>query len=212
MGFFFAVWNITVCSGAVTRLLSNPEGQMFPQCKTWPPGGTLKKPLKLLMTPTVTSSTSPVLSVCSEIRLMEIIEDLCDSSSFDCNHMLEEHEDKFETWWFKKWVMISACCSDSHGFIDYHVITCTGWSLYCSFTAADLWCSLLWNYWSFYCIILTVKGSYLIALCVWNCNNTIAPLGDSWIITLLICLLSFINTVRRTPFYYLYVCLMGKSI
>lgn len=54
------------------------------------------------MTPTVTSSTSPVLSVCSEIRLMEIIEDLCDSSSFDCNHMLEEHEDKFETWWFKK--------------------------------------------------------------------------------------------------------------
>uniref|UniRef100_A0A3P8W072 Cysteine-rich with EGF-like domains 2 n=1 Tax=Cynoglossus semilaevis TaxID=244447 RepID=A0A3P8W072_CYNSE len=38
----------------------------------------------------------------SEIRLMEIIEDLCDSSSFDCNHMLEEHEDKFETWWFKK--------------------------------------------------------------------------------------------------------------
>ncbi|KAF3859519.1 hypothetical protein F7725_021918 [Dissostichus mawsoni] len=38
----------------------------------------------------------------SEIRLMEIVEGLCDSSSFDCNHMVEEHEDHFETWWFKR--------------------------------------------------------------------------------------------------------------
>nr|XP_040031112.1 cysteine-rich with EGF-like domain protein 2 isoform X2 [Gasterosteus aculeatus aculeatus] len=38
----------------------------------------------------------------SEIRLMEIVEGLCDSSSFDCNHMLEEHEDHLETWWFKR--------------------------------------------------------------------------------------------------------------
>ncbi|XP_032444719.1 cysteine-rich with EGF-like domain protein 2 [Xiphophorus hellerii] len=38
----------------------------------------------------------------SEIRLMEILEDLCDSSSFECNRMVEEHEEQFETWWFKK--------------------------------------------------------------------------------------------------------------
>lgn len=35
---------------------------------------------------------------------MEILEDLCDSSSFECNRMVEEHEEQFETWWFKKWV------------------------------------------------------------------------------------------------------------
>lgn len=33
---------------------------------------------------------------------MEIVEGLCDSSSFECNRMLEEHEDLFETWWFKR--------------------------------------------------------------------------------------------------------------
>ncbi|KAM9846031.1 cysteine-rich with EGF-like domain protein 2 isoform 2-T2 [Aulostomus maculatus] len=38
----------------------------------------------------------------SEIRLMEILEDLCDSSSFECNRMVEEHEEHFETWWFKR--------------------------------------------------------------------------------------------------------------
>ncbi|XP_051975024.1 cysteine-rich with EGF-like domain protein 2 [Xyrauchen texanus] len=38
----------------------------------------------------------------SEIRLMEILEGLCDSSSFECNHMVEEHEEHFETWWFKR--------------------------------------------------------------------------------------------------------------
>lgn len=38
----------------------------------------------------------------SEIRLVEILESLCDSSSFECNHMVEEYEDHFETWWFKK--------------------------------------------------------------------------------------------------------------
>ncbi|XP_070997211.1 cysteine-rich with EGF-like domain protein 2 isoform X2 [Oncorhynchus clarkii lewisi] len=38
----------------------------------------------------------------SEIRLVEILENLCESSSFDCNHMVEEHEDHFETWWFKR--------------------------------------------------------------------------------------------------------------
>lgn len=38
----------------------------------------------------------------SEIRLMEIVEGLCESSSFECNRMVEEHEDHFETWWFKR--------------------------------------------------------------------------------------------------------------
>ncbi|XP_019738575.1 cysteine-rich with EGF-like domain protein 2 [Hippocampus comes] len=38
----------------------------------------------------------------SEIRLMEIVEGLCDSSSFECNQMLEEHEELLETWWFKR--------------------------------------------------------------------------------------------------------------
>ncbi|KAM4615065.1 cysteine-rich with EGF-like domain protein 2 [Polymixia lowei] len=38
----------------------------------------------------------------SEIRLVEIIEGLCDSSSFECNRMVEEHEEHFETWWFKR--------------------------------------------------------------------------------------------------------------
>uniref|UniRef100_A0A3Q0RR00 Cysteine-rich with EGF-like domains 2 n=1 Tax=Amphilophus citrinellus TaxID=61819 RepID=A0A3Q0RR00_AMPCI len=45
----------------------------------------------------------------SEIRLMEIVEGLCDSSSFECNHMVEEHEEHFETWWFKRW-WFSVCC------------------------------------------------------------------------------------------------------
>lgn len=38
----------------------------------------------------------------SEIRLVEILESLCESSSFECNHMVEEHEEHFETWWFKR--------------------------------------------------------------------------------------------------------------
>ncbi|XP_062862868.1 cysteine-rich with EGF-like domain protein 2 [Trichomycterus rosablanca] len=38
----------------------------------------------------------------SEIRLVEILEGLCESSNFECNHMVEEHEEHFETWWFKR--------------------------------------------------------------------------------------------------------------
>ncbi|XP_026778542.3 cysteine-rich with EGF-like domain protein 2 [Pangasianodon hypophthalmus] len=38
----------------------------------------------------------------SEIRLVEILEGLCESSSFECNHMVEEYEEHFETWWFKR--------------------------------------------------------------------------------------------------------------
>lgn len=43
-----------------------------------------------------------VFLLSSEIRLVEILEGLCDSSSFECNQMVEEHEDHFETWWFKR--------------------------------------------------------------------------------------------------------------
>lgn len=39
---------------------------------------------------------------------MEIVEGLCDSSSFECNRMVEEHEEHFETWWFKR------CDGDVH--------------------------------------------------------------------------------------------------
>ncbi|XP_034019397.1 cysteine-rich with EGF-like domain protein 2 isoform X2 [Thalassophryne amazonica] len=58
----------------------------------------------------------------SEIRLMEIVEGLCETSSFECNHMVEEHEELFEMWWFKmktqhpdlhKWFCIETikvCC------------------------------------------------------------------------------------------------------
>ncbi|KAG8577373.1 hypothetical protein GDO81_010153 [Engystomops pustulosus] len=58
----------------------------------------------------------------SEIRLVEIIENLCDSSDFECNVMVEEHEEQIEKWWFKmrkkypdlrKWFCIETievCC------------------------------------------------------------------------------------------------------
>ncbi|XP_038612359.1 protein disulfide isomerase CRELD2 isoform X1 [Tachyglossus aculeatus] len=58
----------------------------------------------------------------SEIRLVEIIEKLCDSSNFECNNMVEEHEEHIENWWFKmkkkypdllKWLCvetIEVCC------------------------------------------------------------------------------------------------------
>uniref|UniRef100_A0A8B9SBX4 Cysteine rich with EGF like domains 2 n=1 Tax=Apteryx owenii TaxID=8824 RepID=A0A8B9SBX4_APTOW len=58
----------------------------------------------------------------SEIRLVEIIENLCDSSNFECNNMVEEHEEHLEKWWFRlkkkypdlfKWFcieMIEVCC------------------------------------------------------------------------------------------------------
>lgn len=58
----------------------------------------------------------------SEIRLVEIIENLCDSSDFECNLMVEEHEEQIEKWWFKmrkkypelqKWFCIETievCC------------------------------------------------------------------------------------------------------
>uniref|UniRef100_A0A8C9AKT1 protein disulfide-isomerase n=1 Tax=Prolemur simus TaxID=1328070 RepID=A0A8C9AKT1_PROSS len=37
----------------------------------------------------------------SEIRLMEIVESLCDSSDFECNRLLEEQEEHLEAWWLQ---------------------------------------------------------------------------------------------------------------
>uniref|UniRef100_A0A673V6Y3 protein disulfide-isomerase n=1 Tax=Suricata suricatta TaxID=37032 RepID=A0A673V6Y3_SURSU len=37
----------------------------------------------------------------SEVRLLEIMESLCDSSDFDCHRMLEEHEERLEAWWLR---------------------------------------------------------------------------------------------------------------
>ncbi|ERE86439.1 cysteine-rich with EGF-like domain protein 2 precursor [Cricetulus griseus] len=35
----------------------------------------------------------------SEIRLLEIMEGLCDSNDFECNQLLEQHEEQLEAWW-----------------------------------------------------------------------------------------------------------------
>ncbi|XP_039091142.1 protein disulfide isomerase CRELD2 isoform X2 [Hyaena hyaena] len=37
----------------------------------------------------------------SEVRLLEIMERLCDGSDFDCHSMLEEHEERLEAWWLR---------------------------------------------------------------------------------------------------------------
>ncbi|KAK7896157.1 hypothetical protein WMY93_021482 [Mugilogobius chulae] len=49
----------------------------------------------------------------SEIRLMEIIEGLCESSSFECNHMLEEHEEHLKLGGSKGKQKIQICTSGS---------------------------------------------------------------------------------------------------
>ncbi|KAM8979662.1 protein disulfide isomerase CRELD2 [Sarcophilus harrisii] len=38
----------------------------------------------------------------SEIRLLEIIETLCESDAFDCNNMVENNEEHLEDWWFNQ--------------------------------------------------------------------------------------------------------------
>ncbi|XP_068956416.1 protein disulfide isomerase CRELD2 [Petaurus breviceps papuanus] len=38
----------------------------------------------------------------SEIRLLEIVENLCESDAFDCNHMVESNEEYLEDWWFRQ--------------------------------------------------------------------------------------------------------------
>ncbi|XP_053111165.1 protein disulfide isomerase CRELD2 isoform X3 [Hemicordylus capensis] len=74
----------------------------------------------------------------SEIRLVEIIENLCDSSNFECNNMVEEHEEHIETWWFKwkkkypdlfKWLCIETievCCPS--GMYGPDCLACRGGS------------------------------------------------------------------------------------
>ncbi|XP_015424195.1 PREDICTED: cysteine-rich with EGF-like domain protein 2, partial [Myotis davidii] len=38
----------------------------------------------------------------SEVRLMEIVESLCESSDFECNRLVEEHEEQLEAWWLRR--------------------------------------------------------------------------------------------------------------
>lgn len=38
---------------------------------------------------------------CSEVRLLEIVEGLCGSSDFQCNRLVEEHEELLEAWWLR---------------------------------------------------------------------------------------------------------------
>nr|XP_003461640.1 cysteine-rich with EGF-like domain protein 2 isoform X1 [Cavia porcellus] len=59
----------------------------------------------------------------SEIRLLEIMEGLCDSSDFECNQLLEQQEESLEDWWLRlkkkhpdlfKWFCVQTlevCCS-----------------------------------------------------------------------------------------------------
>ncbi|XP_037703201.1 protein disulfide isomerase CRELD2 isoform X2 [Choloepus didactylus] len=59
----------------------------------------------------------------SEIRLVEIMEGLCEGSDFECNRLVEEHEEQLETWWLGlkkehpdlfKWFCVETlrvCCS-----------------------------------------------------------------------------------------------------
>ncbi|KAM5287867.1 protein disulfide isomerase CRELD2 [Ctenodactylus gundi] len=37
----------------------------------------------------------------SEIRLLEILEGLCESSDFECNQLLEQQEERLEAWWLQ---------------------------------------------------------------------------------------------------------------
>ncbi|KAF6118132.1 cysteine rich with EGF like domains 2 [Phyllostomus discolor] len=37
----------------------------------------------------------------SEVRLLEIVEGLCGSSDFECNRLVEEHEELLEAWWLR---------------------------------------------------------------------------------------------------------------
>ncbi|XP_067861016.1 cysteine-rich with EGF-like domain protein 2 isoform X1 [Heptranchias perlo] len=66
----------------------------------------------------------------SEIRLVEIIESLCENAEFECNLMVETNEDHIENWWFTMqknhpnfflWFcvdMIKVCCPDGTFGVD----------------------------------------------------------------------------------------------
>ncbi|OWK03591.1 CRELD2 [Cervus elaphus hippelaphus] len=59
----------------------------------------------------------------SEVRLLEIVEGLCEASDFECNQLLEEQEELLEAWWLRlkkkhpdlfEWFCVQtlkACCS-----------------------------------------------------------------------------------------------------
>nr|KAF6494390.1 cysteine rich with EGF like domains 2 [Rousettus aegyptiacus] len=74
----------------------------------------------------------------SEVRLLEIVERLCGSSDFECNRMLEEHEEHLEAWWLRlkkenpdlfEWFCVKTlkfCCSP--GTYGPHCLACQGGS------------------------------------------------------------------------------------
>lgn len=74
----------------------------------------------------------------SEIRFLEIVEGLCGSSDFECNQMVEEHEERLEAWWLQlkkeypdlqEWFCVQTlqvCCSP--GTYGPHCHACQGGS------------------------------------------------------------------------------------
>ncbi|XP_058529798.1 protein disulfide isomerase CRELD2 isoform X2 [Ochotona princeps] len=74
----------------------------------------------------------------SEIRFLEIVEGLCSSSDFECNQMVEEHEEQLEAWWLRlkkehqdlsEWLCVhtlQVCCSP--GTYGPHCHACQGGS------------------------------------------------------------------------------------
>lgn len=39
--------------------------------------------------------------ISSEVRLVEIMEDVCESSDHDCHSLVAKYEEDIERWWFK---------------------------------------------------------------------------------------------------------------
>uniref|UniRef100_A0A671EBX3 protein disulfide-isomerase n=1 Tax=Rhinolophus ferrumequinum TaxID=59479 RepID=A0A671EBX3_RHIFE len=74
----------------------------------------------------------------SEVRLLEIVESLCGPSDFECNQMLEEHEERLEAWWLRlkkenpdlfEWFCVKTlkvCCFP--GTYGPHCLECQGGS------------------------------------------------------------------------------------
>ncbi|KAL0625568.1 Protein disulfide isomerase CRELD2 [Plecturocebus cupreus] len=57
---------------------------------------TVGHPSPLCLEPRPARAAAP-----SEIRLLEILEGLCESSDFECNRMLEAQEEHLEAWWLQ---------------------------------------------------------------------------------------------------------------
>ncbi|XP_037369261.1 protein disulfide isomerase CRELD2 [Talpa occidentalis] len=74
----------------------------------------------------------------SEVRLLEILERLCGAGDFQCNQMLEEHEERLEAWWLRlkkehpdlfEWLCVKTlrvCCPP--GTYGPHCLACQGGS------------------------------------------------------------------------------------